>query len=260
VQSLQRAREWRGWKAAALGGALAVAVLTLALYATVGSDAAVSQIPDFALSVVTLLLYGFGLFRSFVKRGFVALAALAVVAVALEFAAPLPEVVPRLAVGDGRWAMNLAAKSVILVTFLSLAMSWVHEVARRPAAAAVRLLFTGIPRVGPAKRRRFVVKMGDESIELRETPHRDLLVLAARRVAERDRADGGWIPLPVLVGKLDDSRIRRLREDLRPAGLDRAIESNYQKSYRLGLDPARIAFDRAALAQEPELAAIVATL
>jgi hypothetical protein len=50
------------------------------------------------------------------------------------------------------------------------------------------------------------------------------------------------VSLPDLVGGLDDSRIRRMREDLRPVGLDGAIESNFQKSYRLGIDPDRIAF------------------
>jgi hypothetical protein len=256
-RALQRAREWRGWTAAALGGSLAVALLTLALFATIGSGQRASQVPDFVLSIVTLQLYGFGLFRSFVKRGFGALAALAVVAVGLEVWAQLPEVLPGVAAGDTRWALNFVAKSVMLVAFLSLAMSWVHEVARRPAAGAMRLLFTGEARVGPAKRRRYVVRMGDEVIELRETPHRDLLALAVRRVAERDNPDGGWIPLPDLVGRLDDSRIRRLREDLRPAGLDRAIESNFQKSYRLALPPDRIAFDRAALAQDAELAPVL---
>ncbi len=246
--SLQRARDWRGWKAAAIGGSLAVAVVTLILYATLGSGARASQIPDFTLSLVTLSLYGFGLFRSFVKRGFGALALLAVIAVGLMVAAQIPEVLPGT---PERWALNLAAKSVMLVAFLSLAMSWVHEVARRPAAAAVRLLFTGVLR-----KRRYLVKMGDVEIELRETPHRDLLTLAARRVADPS-PDGGWVPLPDLVGKLDDSRIRRLREDLRPAGLERAIESNFQKSYRLGLAPDRIAFEPAALAIDPELAALV---
>lgn len=253
---LQRAREWRGWKAAALGGSLAVAVLTLVLYATLGAGARASQLPDFSLSIVTLMLYGFGLFRSFVKRGFAALAVVAVLAVVLELVAQLPEVAPDAVTAEWRWALNLAAKSVILVAFLSLSMSWVHEVARRPAAAAVRLRFTGIARVGAANRRRFVVRMGELEIELRETPHRDLVALAARRVTDAT-PDGGWVPLPDLVGKLDDSRIRRLREDLRPAGLDRAIETNFQKSYRLGLAPDRIAFDHAALAREPDLAGLL---
>jgi hypothetical protein len=102
--------------------------------------------------------------------------------------------------------------------------------------------------------------VGAEAIEMRERPHRDLLVLAVRRVLDGSDREGGFVPLPELVGRLDDSRIRRLREDLRPAGLDRAIESNFQKSYRLGLAPDRIAFDRAALALEPELAAILNAL
>ena len=97
------------------------------------------------------------------------------------------------------------------------------------------------------------------SLEMRETPHRDLLMLAVRRVTEGEQ-DGGWIALPDLVGRLDDSRIRRLREDLRPAGLDATVETNFQKSYRLSLPPAHIGFERAALENDRELAPILARL
>jgi hypothetical protein len=135
-------------------------------------------------------------------------------------------------------------------------MSWVHEVARRPSNGTVHLYFTGQTRLG-GNRRRYIVRIGEGSIEMRETPHRDLLVLALRRVAEKDREDGGWISLPDLVGRLDESRIRRMREDLRAVGLGAAIESNFQKAYRLGLAPDRIGFDRRALAGDAELGPLV---
>ena len=120
----------------------------------------------------------------------------------------------------------------------------------------VHLYFTGQTRPG-GHRWRYVVRIGDAWIEMRETPHRDLLVLALRRVAEKDRADGGWMPLPDLVGRLDESRIRRMREDLRPVGLDLAIESNFQKAYRLALAPDRIGFDTQTLATVADLEPLV---
>jgi hypothetical protein len=66
-------------------------------------------------------------------------------------------------------------------------------------------------------------------------------------VAEKDREDGGWMPLPDLVGRLDESRIRRMREDLRPLGLHGVIESNFNKAYRLAVAPDKIGFDARAL-------------
>jgi hypothetical protein len=251
---LQRASDHPHYKPIAAAGSLVVALVTIALYATLGPAAYLARLPDFALSAVTLLLYGFGLFRSFRRRGFAPLAVLACLAVASQFAAQLPEIIDPAALllaGDRRWVLNLASKTMVLIAFLSLAMSWVHEVARRPSRSAVHLRFSG-RRVGTGNRRRYVVELGERTIEMRETPHKDLLALAVARVRDAAR-DGGWVALPDLVGRLDDSRIRRMREDLRPAGLDAAIEANFQKSYRLAIDPAHIAFDRAALAVDPEL-------
>jgi hypothetical protein len=91
---------------------------------------------------------------------------------------------------------------------------------------------------------------------MRETPHRDLLALAIARVRGGERDDAGWVSLLDLVGRLDDSRIRRMREDLRPVGLDKEIEANGQKSYRLAIEAQHIRFDREALARAPELEAI----
>jgi hypothetical protein len=102
--------------------------------------------------------------------------------------------------------------------------------------------------------------VGAEAIEMRERPHRDLLALAVRRVLDAADREGGFVPLPELVGRLDDSRIRRLREDLRPAGLDVAVESNFAKGYRLALDPEHIGFDRQALGSDAELASILSPL
>lgn len=250
---LQRARDWPHWRLAALLGSFGVAILTVVLEVWLGPTPT-AQIPDFALSVATLLLYGLGLFRSFTRRGFPSLAVLAAVAVVVQLTAQLPEVTDALSAvgvtGDLRWTLNLASKGMVLVVFLSLAMSWVHELGRRPSRSAVALVFTGEQRLGRNNRRRFVVKSAGADIEMRETPHRDLLALAMCRIRERDRPDGGWISLPDLVGGLDDSRIRRMREDLRPAGLDGAIESNFQKCYRLGIDPDHIEIEAGARGQE----------
>jgi hypothetical protein len=250
---LQRASDYPRWNQLALAGSLAVALVTIALYATLGPTEPVARLPDFALSSITLLLYGFGLFRSFRRRGFAPLAALAAVAVGLQFVAQVPEVVDpaRLGLSDEqRWTLNLVSKAMVLVAFLSLAMSWVHEVAQRPSHSAIRLRFTG-RRAGA----RYVVELGGRALEMRETPHRDLLSLAIARVRVGG-ADSGWVSLLDLVGRLDDSRIRRMREDLRAAGLDKEIEANGHKSYRLAIEPQHIDFDRDALARVPDLEAI----
>jgi hypothetical protein len=247
---LQRASDYRRWNQLALIGSLAVALGTIALYAALGPAASVARLPDFALSLVTLLLYGFGLVRSFRRRGFAPLAALAAVAVALQFAAQLPEIVDLSDLGlsgDPRWILNLVSKAMVLVAFLSLAMSWVHEVAQRPSHSAIRLRFTG-RRAGS----RYVVELGDRALEMRETPHRDLLSLAVARV-RGGVADAGWVSLLDLVGRLDDSRIRRMREDLKAAGLDKEIEANGHKSYRLAIEPEHIDFDREVLGRLPDL-------
>lgn len=255
---LQRASDYPRWNQAALIGSFAVALATIALYAFLGPETWLSRLPDFALSSITLLLYGFGLFRSFHKRGFAPLAALAGLAVALTFVAQLPEIVDASALGleiEQRWMLNLVSKAMVLVAFLSLAMSWVHEVAERPSHSTVRLRFTG-KRAGA----RYVVELAQGTLEIRETPHRDLLMLAAARIRDRDVENGGWVSLLDLVGKLDDSRIRRMREDLKPAGLDREIEANGQKSYRLAIEPQHLGLDREALAKAAELAGILQTL
>ena len=251
---LQRASDYPRWNQLALLGSLAVALVTIALYAALGAAQPVARLPDFALSSVTLLLYGFGLFRSFRRRGFAPLAVLAAVAVVLQFAAQVPEVLDVAALGvsdEQRWTLNLVSKAIVLVAFLSLAMSWVHEVAQRPSHSAIRLRFTG-RRAGP----RFVVELGGRALEIRETPHRDLLSLAVARVRGGGGDDTGWVSLLDLVGRLDDSRIRRMREDLRAAGLDKEIEANGHKSYRLAIEAQHIHFDREALARVPELEAI----
>lgn len=174
--------------------------------------------------------------------------------------AQLPEVTDALGAlgisGDRRWALVLVSKGLTLIAFLSVGMSWVHELARRPAQSVPALVFTG-EHLGKQGRRRYIVRLGETRLEMRQTPHRDLLALAIRRVRDDDPKDGGWIALPDLVGRLDDSRIRRIREDLRPAGLDTAVESNFQKSFRLAIPPDRIAFERAALDAEPEYATLL---
>jgi hypothetical protein len=248
---LQRASEYPRWNQLALVGSLVVALVTLALYAALGPAAHVVRLPDFALSSVTLLLYGFGLFRSFRQRGFAPLAVLAALAIALQFAAQLPEIIDEAALGlsgERRWILNLVSKAMVLVAFLSLAMSWVHEVAQRPSHSAIRLRFTG-RRAGA----RYVVELGDRTLEMRETPHRDLLALAAARVRGGGRDDAGWVSLLDLVGRLDDSRIRRMREALRPVGLDKEIEANGHKCYRLAIEARHIYFDRDTIAQIPDL-------
>lgn len=255
---LQRASDYPRWNQAAISGSLAVALLTIALYALLGPAAPAARLPDFALSAITLLLYGFGLFRSFRRRGFTPMAVLAGVAVTLQFAAQLPEIVNESALGlsgDRRWLLNLVSKSMVLIAFLSLAMSWVHEVAERPSHSSIRLRFTG-RRAGS----RFVVELGGRTLEMRETPHRDLLALAVARVKSGESADSGWVSLIDLVGRLDDSRIRRMREDLKPVGLDKEIEANGQKCYRLAIEPVHIDFDRGALGKIAELKAVVEEL
>lgn len=248
---LQRASEYPRWNQLALVGSLAVALVTIALYAAFGPAAPAVRLPDFALSSVTLLLYGFGLFRSFRRRGFAPLAVLAAVAIGLQFGAQLPEIVDEATLGlsgEQRWILNLVSKAMVLVAFLSLAMSWVHELAQRPSHSAIRVRFTG-RRAGS----RYVVELGGRALEMRETPHRDLLSLAVARVRGGEREDGGWVSLLDLVGRLDDSRIRRMREDLKPVGLDKEIEANGHKSYRLAIEAQHICFDREVIAQVPEL-------
>ncbi|HEU4730659.1 MAG TPA: hypothetical protein VFT22_22345 [Kofleriaceae bacterium] len=248
---LSRASDYPRWNQLALAGSLALALVTLALYAALGPAAHAARLPDFALSSITLLLYAFGLFRSFHRRGFAPLAVLAALAVGLQFVAQVPEIVDAAALGisdEQRWTLNLVSKAMVLVAFLSLAMSWVHEVAERPSHSAIRLRFTG-RRAGA----RFLVELGERTFEMRETPHRDLLSLAIARVRG---ADAGWVSLLDLVGRLDDSRIRRMREDLRPVGLDREVEANGHKSYRLAIEAQHLCFDREAIAQVPELEAI----
>ena len=254
VEFLQRVRAWRHWDKAAIGGSVGVALVTLALGALLGPTSRMAQAPDIVLSAATLALFGFGLSRSFYKRGFAPMAALAVVAIGLLTIAQLPPTdLEALGMhGDRGWALNQVAKTLTVTVFLTLGMSWVHEVARRPSKGTVQLYFTGQTRLG-GHRRRYIVRIGETQVEMRETPHRDLLVLALRRLAEKEREDGGWMPLPDLVGRLDESRIRRMREDLRPVGLDVAIESNFQKAYRLALAPDRIGFDRRALDEDTEL-------
>jgi hypothetical protein len=251
---LQRASDYPRWNQIALIGSLAVALVTIALYAAFGPAEPAARLPDFVLSAVTLVLYGLGLFRSFRRRGFAPLAILAAVAIALQFTAQLPEIVD-LAVfglsGERRWILNLVSKAMVLIAFLSLAMSWVHELAQRPSRSAIRLRFTG-RRAGA----RYVVELGERTLEMRETPHRDLLALAIARARRGERDDAGWVSLLDLVGRLDDSRIRRMREDLRPVGLDKEIEANGQKSYRLAIEAQHIRFDREALARAPDLEAI----
>jgi hypothetical protein len=251
---LQRASDYPRWNQLALAGSLVVALVTIALYAALGPAGSMARLPDFALSSITLLLYGFGLFRSFRRRGFVPLAVLAAAAVGLQFAAQVPEVIDVALLGlseEQRWTLNLVSKAMVLVAFLSLAMSWVHEVAQRPSHSAIRLRFTG-RRAGA----RYLVELGERSLEMRETPHRDLLSLAVARVRGGGCDGGGWVSLLDLVGRLDDSRIRRMREDLRAVGLDKEIEANGHKSYRLAIEPQHIDFDRDALTRIPDLDAI----
>ena len=251
---LQRAADYPRWNQLALVGSLAVALITIVLYNALGAGEPSARLPDFLLSSVTLLLYGFGLFRSFRRRGFAPLAGLAAVAIGLQFAAQIPEIADQATLtrlGEARWILNLVSKAMVLVAFLSLAMSWVHEVAQRPSHSAIRLRFTG-RRQGS----RYAVELGERTLEIRETPHRDLLSLAVARVRDGGRDDGGWVSLLDLVGRLDDSRIRRMREDLKAAGLDKEIEANGHKSYRLAIEPQHIHFDREALVRVPDLEAI----
>ncbi|HMG56059.1 MAG TPA: hypothetical protein VK601_21320 [Kofleriaceae bacterium] len=249
---LQRASEYPRWNQLALLGSLAVALVTIALYAAFG-PAYSARLPDFALSSITLLLCGFGLFRSFVRRGFAPLAVLAAVAITLQFAAQVPEIMDATALGlsdERRWILNLVSKAMVLIAFLSLATSWVHEVAQRPSHSAIRLRFTA-RRAGA----RYVVELGERMFEMRETPHRDLLSLAVARVRGAG-PDAGWVSLLDLVERLDDSRIRRMREDLKAVGLDKEIEANGHKSYRLAIEAQHIGFDREAIAKVPDLEAI----
>jgi hypothetical protein len=260
---LQRASDYRRWNQLALIGSLAVALVTIALYAAFGSAAHAARLPDFLLSSVTLLLYGFGLFRSFRRRGFGPLAVLAVLAIGLQFVAQLPEIIDEAALhlaGERRWILTLVSKAMVMVAFLSLAVSWVYEWALRPPHSAIRLRFTGrrvvARKIGRRPSVRFIVKLGDGEFEMHETPHRDLLFLAVARVRDAGHDGAGWVSLHDLVGRHDDTRIYRIRQDLQPVGLAKEIEASGQKSYRLAIEPEHIQFDCKTLAQEPALEAI----
>src|SRR5262245_18494948 len=121
------------------------------------------QLPDFVLSLATLLVLGWALAVSFARRGFHILAALACVAIASHIAA-------QWRVPDYNWVLMLVSKTATLTTFLALAMSWAHERARLSGLA---LRFTGV-----TEGERIAVDVDGERRWMTPEVHRRLLVFA----------------------------------------------------------------------------------
>jgi hypothetical protein len=207
----------------------------------------------------TLLLYGVGLYRSFRERRFGVLAWLAVVGVGLQSLAQLPEVYPGALDLERTWILNLASKAIVIVVYLSLAMTWAHEMARRRSSAGQRVLFTGLPGSSPQRCR---VLVGDQVVDVRPACLFTFLSLAVAR--SRDPGgDGGWVSLLELSpsrSSVDFSRVRRLREDLAGTALADAIRADGAKRFRLEVAPELLAYDLDRLHEDPVVRAVVAPL
>jgi hypothetical protein len=243
----------RTWRLGVFAAALVVATLTAIL--TLHTSSNLLHIPDFVLSLVTLLVLGYGLVRSFRLRGFGLLAALAVVALSTQAVAQIPEVRPDLLTGDARWVLVLTSKTMAITTFLALAMSWAHEEAGRPASGEVSVRFTGLQ-----ENHLYIVELSaakqftNRRVLMTETPHKRFLMFAAKRLAD---PHGGWIHLR--SASLEHKDLARICQ---PTGLPgrSLFENDRAGSYRLSIPPENIRFDLDRLSQIEDLRGLLAGL
>jgi hypothetical protein len=200
------------------------------------------QVPDVALSLVTLAALGWALAVSFARRGFHILAALACIAVVSQVAAQwrLP---------DYRWPLILVSKTLTLTTFLALAMSWAHERAR---LSGLGLRFTG-----RSEADRIIVELNGERRPMTPEVHRRLLVFAIERL--RNSSHGGGM-VNIKEKGIAHTHIKRIVEQLGFADRSQLFDNDGRSGYRLKLAPHNIGFDRTELRNHPELHDLLAAL
>ena len=124
-------------------------VVTLVLWRTSASEDAetivVARIPDVALGLLALAVLGAGLWRTFGQRKFRLMSAISLVAIGLQVATQLAELLQPLVAllasfdpifGSTRLLLLLTSKTILIVIFFALAFTWMHEMAFENARAS----------------------------------------------------------------------------------------------------------------------------
>lgn len=98
-----------------------------------------SALPDWLLSSFLSYLLAYSLYKTFVDRGLLVVALIAVGAVFLMFLAQLPAVFLGFKIGMAANLLQLISKAWLIAIFLVLATSWVIELANKPSPNEMQL-------------------------------------------------------------------------------------------------------------------------
>lgn len=217
-----------------------------------------TSVSDVGFSVLTLLVLGTSLFKSFKNREFYALAYLSWIAILLTLIPQILELDTNLTGmltsltgsldSNWQWGILLISKAVLMQLLLALGYSWAFQVIELPQAKEMRLCFL--------EKRKVVLTVPEhytgQKFELSPALHKVLLRFAVRRKCE-ESSGGGWI-------KITDNRegiwytdLKRLCEKLGGIKLPSLFENDYAGRYRLRITAEKIEIDKSKFEGHPDL-------
>lgn len=248
-------RNWR-WQIFVLASALVIAIITYWKE---------TSVYDVGFSILTLLVLGTSLFKSFRNREFYALAYLSWSAILLTLIPQILELNTHLMGtlisltgsfdSNWQWGFLLISKAVLMQLFLALGYSWAFQVIELPQTKEMRLGFL-------EKRKVVLTVPGHytgQKFELSPALHKVLLRFAVRRKCE-ESSGGGWIKITDKRQALYYTDLKRLCEKLGDIKLPSLFENDYAGRYRLRITAENVEIDKNKFEDHPELLQILSAL
>lgn len=196
IRPVVQSDSWR-WLVFSTFGFSAVLTLLMLMGVLIPKRITLISSVDLIYAIFTLFFLGLTLWASFAKRGLKILAYLAVISIAFTLAAQI------LKLGDSDFLkilLNCSFKTILIVLFFALALSWVEELGKTtllPSAKTLQLnLYT---RKSKAHKLEYLSLLSlpafafQQEISFTEKPFQLLLRFAEKR--KMGGPDGGWLEI-----------------------------------------------------------------
>lgn len=224
-EKLRRIQTYKYYHRLVIAATVIVALISLALFINakpLNIDQYGAFIPDFLFSVITILLLGTALLKTFAVRGFKIILVLTSISVAIMFFSQLPDILKSLdeLIKNTVWEKysHLISKTTFNTIILALAMSKVSEISELPKSREISLKF-----LGQAEGIKWKVKCNippnlvAKELSITTSIHENLLKFAIKRICyesaktEKEKRDCWLYPSDFQAGY---NAIKRIWEEL----------------------------------------------
>lgn len=196
IRPVVQSDSWR-WLVFSTFGFSAVLTLLMLMGVLIPKRITLISSVDLIYAIFTLFFLGLTLWASFAKRGLKVLAYLAVISIAFTLAAQV------LKLGNSDFLkilLNCSFKTILIVLFFALALSWVEELGKTTLLPAVKTLQLNLyTRKSKAHKLEYLALLSlpafafQQEISFTEKPFQLLLRFAEKRKMEGP--DGGWLEI-----------------------------------------------------------------